>query len=195
MFAMAADPQASGGSRRSRRLIPQQVSVGVGRNIFFGGRMPPTADNLVRVELAPARAIAAVMARLPMSEVPRRFAEYLDQVYAAARGGAIQLDGQNIFVYRGGAGSDGASDVEFGVGVTTPFASAGPVRYSTLPAGEVAATTHWGEYGGLGAAHDAVIAWCQAHGRELAGPRWEVYGHWSDDPARRRTDVYYLLRS
>jgi hypothetical protein len=22
---------------------------------------------------------------------------------------------------------------------------------------------------------------------------WEVYGDWEDDPARRRTDVYFLL--
>jgi hypothetical protein len=23
---------------------------------------------------------------------------------------------------------------------------------------------------------------------------WEVYGDWADDPADRRTDVYFLLR-
>jgi hypothetical protein len=31
----------------------------------------------------------------------------------------------------------------------------------------------------------------------LAGPNWEVYGHWTDewnsDPAKIRTDVFYLL--
>jgi len=27
----------------------------------------------------------------------------------------------------------------------------------------------------------------------MAGPRWEVYGHWSDNPATRRTDIFYLL--
>jgi hypothetical protein len=24
---------------------------------------------------------------------------------------------------------------------------------------------------------------------------WEVYGDWDDDPARRRTDVYFLLEA
>ena len=24
---------------------------------------------------------------------------------------------------------------------------------------------------------------------------WEVYGDWDDDPARRRTDAYFLLRA
>jgi hypothetical protein len=26
-----------------------------------------------------------------------------------------------------------------------------------------------------------------------SGTNWEVYGDWDDDPARRRTDVYFLL--
>ena len=131
------------------------------------------------------------------------FAGYLDQAYAAARNGAVQVDGQNVFVYRGGSPADDV-EVEFGVGVTAPFPPvgvgvtapfppAGPVQYSELPSGEVATATHWGDYGRLGEAHAAVIAWCQAHGRELAGPRWEVYGHWSPGAAPPRTDVYHLL--
>jgi hypothetical protein len=32
-----------------------------------------------------------------------------------------------------------------------------------------------------------------ASGRALAGPRWEVYGDWRDDPAELETEVYYLL--
>ena len=147
----------------------------------------------VSLRQATPRAIAAVRVRLPIGRVPSTFAEYLDQVYAAGRGGAIQLDGQNIFVYRSGAGADTEVDVEFGVGVKSPFSPLGAVRYSELPVGDVATATHWGDYARLGEAHDAVIAWCRTHGRALTGTRWEVYGHWNDDPAQRRTDVYYLL--
>ena len=68
---------------------------------------------------------------------------------------------------------------------------------SATPAGAVAWTTHLGPYAGLGAAHDAVHRWSAANGRKLAGPRWEVYGHWQEEwsssPSRIRTDVYYLL--
>jgi effector-binding domain-containing protein len=68
---------------------------------------------------------------------------------------------------------------------------------SATPAGAVASTTHSGPYAGLGAAHDAVHRWCQAHDHRLAGPNWEIYGHWlrewDADPSRIRTDVYYLL--
>lgn len=119
------------------------------------------------------------------------FGKYLNQVYAAAKGGAIHLDGQNVFVYRDGPA--GEIDVEFGVGVTEPFSPEGAVAYSELPVGEVAATTHWGDYTRLGEAHNAVIAWARAQQRKLAGPRWEVYGHWTNDRSQLRTDVYYLL--
>ena len=150
------------------------------------------SEYSVSLQVARSRAIAAVRARLPVGRVGALFANYLNQVYAAAKEGIVQLDGQNIFVYHD-AGQPGELDVEFGVGVTAPFSSAGPVQYSELPVGEVATTTHWRDYA-LAGAHDAVAAWCRSHNRALSGTSWEVYGHWSDDPAKVRTDIYYLLR-
>ena len=147
----------------------------------------------ISLQAAAPRAIAAVRARLLIRRVPAEFANYLNQVYAAARDGTIQLDGQNIFVYRDTGGPDGEVDVEFGVGVRAPFAPSGNVTCVNLPVGEVATTTHWGDYAKLGDAHAAVIAWCRSQKRELAGPRWEVYGHWRDGE-QPRTDVYYLLK-
>jgi hypothetical protein len=55
-------------------------------------------------------------------------------------------------------------------------------------------TTHYGDYGRLGEANSAIHAWCRANQRPLAGPSWEVYGHWQEEPALLRTDVYYLLQ-
>jgi effector-binding domain-containing protein len=86
-----------------------------------------------------------------------------------------------------------------GVELSAPFVEQDDVVRSATPAGAVASTTHLGPYGGLGAAHDAVQRWCNANHRRLAGPSWEIYGHWQDawnaDPSRIRTDVYYLLES
>ena len=148
-------------------------------------------EYAVTVQLAQPRSIAAVRVRLPIRDVPRRFADYLNQVYAASRAGAIELDGLNIFVYNGDA--HGEANVEFGVGTKRSFDQVGTVVPSATPSGEVATTTHWGDYADLGAAHDAVVAWCRSQGHSIAGPRWEVYGHWSDNPATRRTDIFYLL--
>ena len=145
----------------------------------------------VAIEKAAARPLAAVRARLRVERVPLEFRRYLDQVYELSRTGTIQLDGQNVFVYR--PSTDGTMDVDFGVGVTSSFDPAGAVVWTQTPAGAVATATHRGSYAALGAAHEAVKDWCRDHGRRLAGPRWEVYGHWTDDVSQLRTDVYYLL--
>jgi effector-binding domain-containing protein len=146
----------------------------------------------VTLQRTQPRTIAAVHARLPLRRVPAEFKRYLDQVYDA-RAAGLQLDGQNIFVYRDAPGQRGDIDAEFGVGVAAPFVPIGEVRPVELPFGEVAATTHWGAYAKLGDAHHAVIDWCRAHSHPLAGTRWEVYGHWTGVAAEQRTDIYYLL--
>jgi DNA gyrase inhibitor GyrI len=86
----------------------------------------------------------------------------------------------------------GEVGVEFGVGVTAHFAPAGLVQFVELPTGTVATVTHWGDYARLGEAHAAVIAWRRTQGHELAGPRWELYGHWSHATVRRvRTSIIF----
>ena len=148
-------------------------------------------EYAVKVQLAQPRPIAAVRVRLPIRDVPRRFAEYLNQIYAAAHTGLIEVDGQNIFIYSRDA--NGEADVEFAVGAKKSFEPIGNVVQSATPSGQAATTTHWGDYALLGDAHRAVIEWCKGQGHSLAGPRWEVYGHWSEDPAELRTDIFYLL--
>lgn len=150
-------------------------------------------EYLVSQQIAAPRTIAAVHARVPIGAVPGTFRRYLDQVYAAARAGAVKLDGQNVFVYHGVPDRPSDLNVAFGVGVTTPFSAVGAVEPTPLPVGEVATTTHWGSYTTLGAAHAAIVEWCRVHGRQRAGPSWEVYGHWTEDESRLRTDVFYLL--
>lgn len=154
--------------------------------------MSQTHGYDVSLRIAAPRAIAAVSARVPRGMVGRVFRPYLDQVYAAARAGSIRLDGQNIFVYREARDEPDHVDVEFGVGAVETFAPVGNVVYGTVPHGRVATTTHVGDYSGLGAAHHAVKQFCRDHQVQLAGPCWEVYGHWKPnvDP---RTDVYYLI--
>ena len=138
------------------------------------------------------RLVAGVRARVTRGRVGQEFGRHLDQVYAAQRLGSVQLDGQNIFIYRECIGDQ--LTVDFCVGARVPFAPVGAVQPLYTPGGLAAVTTHQGDYGRLGAANAAIAAWCRAHGRMLAGPSWEVYGHWHADPTQLRTDVYYLLQ-
>jgi effector-binding domain-containing protein len=140
-----------------------------------------------------ARPVAGVRAQVPRGRVAQEFRRYLDQVYAAARAGAVSLDGQNNFIYRAATGDE--LTVDFCVGAAAPFAAVGAVLPLETPSGVAAMTTHHGDYGRLGKANAAILAWCRANDRVRAGPSWEVYGHWHADPAQLRTDVYYLLQA
>jgi effector-binding domain-containing protein len=139
------------------------------------------------------RLVAGVRATVARGEVGREFGRHLEQVYAAGRAGGVRLDGQNIFIYRECAGD--RLTVDFCVGASAPFAASGAVLPFHTPGGLVAMTTHHGDYAGLGAANAAIAAWCRANDRTPAGPSWEVYGHWHEDPAQLRTDVFCLLQA
>jgi effector-binding domain-containing protein len=152
--------------------------------------MSSTAYHVHELVVA-ARPVAGVRAQVPRGRVGREFGRHLDQVYAAARTGAVHLDGQNIFIYRTATADQ--LTVDFCVGITAPFAAVGAVVPLETPHGIAATTTHWGDYGRLGDANAAILAWCRANDRRCAGPSWEVYGHWHADPAHCQTDVYYLL--
>ena len=154
--------------------------------------MSNTPYEIREVSIAP-RPVAGVHAQVRRGQVGREFGRCLDQVYAAGRAGAVQLDGQNIFIYRG-ASTDELT-VDFCVGVKAPFDPVGAVLPLETPSGLAAMTTHVGDYGRLGEANAAIVAWCRANNRRLAGPSWEVYGHWHADPAQMRTEVYYLLQA
>jgi effector-binding domain-containing protein len=145
----------------------------------------------VREVIVSARAVAGVHAQVPRGRVAQEFGRYLDKVYAAARDGAVQLDGQNIFIYR--AADEKSLTVDFCVGVTAAFSAVGAVVPLETPSGTAVMTTHHGDYGRLGEANAAIVEWCRANDRTRTGPSWEVYGHWHNDPAQLRTDVYYSI--
>jgi effector-binding domain-containing protein len=154
----------------------------------------------VAVAAAPRRPIAAVAITTTWREFPGQWRGMLDEVYACLRQAGV-ASGCNVMHYRdvpggggeGGGGAGGGVAVAVGVEVGTSFPASGRVRASALPAGPAARTTHRGRYEDLGAAHQAVLRWCAAHGRVVTGERWEVYGDWHEDPDQLETEVFYAL--
>src|SRR5450755_3342155 len=142
----------------------------------------------VTVEDVAARTTAVIAAATTWQEFPTLWMELLGEVWACLREGGVHRGCPNIMLYR-----DDLPHVEVGVELTQPCPLTGRVVASTLPAGKVAMTVHRGSYDGLRSAHQAVLDWCGAHGRRLAGPRWEIYGPHRDAPAELWTKVYYLL--
>lgn len=151
----------------------------------------------VRTERTNGTPIAVVRRRAPAHQLSRVVPEACGTVWGIIKARGVAGAGRHVAVYLGGAG--GQIEMEIGAEVAGPFGGHGEVVESSTPAGEVATVTHFGPYGMLGDAHAAIRAWSAANNRPLAGPNWEVYGHWAadwnDDPSKIRTDVFYLLRS
>ncbi len=135
-----------------------------------------------------ARPTAVVAATTTWQEFPTLWRPLLDEVWTCLHAGGIDHGCRNIMLYW-----DDTSHVEVGVELLVPCPLTGRVVASALPAGQVAMVTHYGPYSGLASAHQAVIDWCDAQGRQRVGTRWEVYGPHNDDPAKVWTEVYYLL--
>jgi effector-binding domain-containing protein len=148
-------------------------------------------EHEVRLSTTAETRTAVVAASTTWAEFPARWKGMLDEVWAFLRGtgAGLHVDGHNVMIYK-----DDVPNVEVGVQVAESFDPPGRVVPSTLPGGEVAMTIHRGPPEGIGAAHEAVLRWCRAHDRDVAGPRWEVYGDWREDPAAFETTVFWLLR-
>jgi effector-binding domain-containing protein len=138
-------------------------------------------------DMAP-RPTAVVAARTTWREFPTLWKGLLDEVWACLHACGIYSGCRNVMLYR-----DDVPNVEVGVELSRPCTLTGRVVASELPGGQIARTVHRGPYAGLAAAHRAVLEWCAAERRSLAGPRWEVYGPHRDDPADLWTEVDYLL--
>jgi effector-binding domain-containing protein len=124
-------------------------------------------------------------------DLPAAAGEAFDDVWAlldSDQGQDLRARGRNVILYK-----DAVPNVEIGVEVARTFDASGRVGPSTLPGGTVARTVHRGSYQDLPAAHEAVRAWCEAHGHAVTGQRWEVYGDWDDDPDKVETEVAWLL--
>jgi effector-binding domain-containing protein len=141
------------------------------------------------LEQVPARQLAAVRGTSPSaSDLGSAIIRLLDQVWPALRAQRTPT-GHNVVVYYGGLASIAA-----GVEVFGPFEPRGSVEALSTPQGEIARTTHWGEYTAMRPAYAALEAWLVSEGRVSAGVTWEVYGDWAEAPQDRRTDIYVLLR-
>src|SRR4051794_36316405 len=147
---------------------------------------PVSYDVTVRaVERRPTVVVAAATS---WQEFPTLWGQLLGEVWACLRAGGITRGARNVMLYL-----DNVPNVEVGVLLDQQCTLNGRVVSSALPAGTAATTVHRGAFGGVTAAHDAVLHWCTANGHRPTGTRWEIYGPHDDDPAQQWTEVSWLL--
>jgi effector-binding domain-containing protein len=149
------------------------------------------AIGAIHVEHTASLPLAVIRRQARPTDLARLVPECCGLVWNAVRAQQTKA-GRHVAIYW-----DSSIRLEVGVELLGPFADQGEVVRSATPAGNIASIAHLGPYGGLGAAHEAIRTWCVANSRTLAGPNWEIYGHWQDDwnsdATRIRTDVCYLL--
>ncbi len=146
-------------------------------------------DYDVSLVEAESRPTAVVAARTTWPDFPALWGQLLGEVWDCLRAAGIDRGCRTIMLYR-----DNVPNVEVGVLLGRSCPLTGRVVASSLPAGTAAMTVHRGPFAAVRAAHDAVLSWCAAHGRQSDGARWEIYGPHHDDPAQQWTEIYWLLR-
>jgi hypothetical protein len=149
-------------------------------------------EYVVRLEQHGGRPLAVVRRRAASHELARVVSDACGTVWNVIRSQRVSGAGRHVAVYL-----DGQINLEVGVELDGPFSGYREVVASAIPPGLVATTTHFGPYGRLHEAHEAIRRWCAHNGHTLAGLNWEIYGHWEDewngDPSKICTDVFYLL--
>ena len=142
----------------------------------------------VRIQRVQPVTIAVVRGRAAQAELPSAIPAACGEVWDYARSARLATPGRHVAVYL-----DASISYECGVEVGAPFIGSDRVVCSSTPGGVAATVTLVGPYSGLALAHRKILEWSDAATRPLAGPSWEIYGHWTDDASRLRTDIYYLL--
>lgn len=126
----------------------------------------------ITVQEHPAQPAAVVRTELPVEEIPAFLGGAFGEVIGALSAGGLSPAGPPFARYRP---VDGGFAVEAGVPSSGVVAPSGRVVATTLPGGPVATTLYRGDYGGVGAAYDAVTAWMGEHGWTPTGAPWEAY--------------------
>jgi effector-binding domain-containing protein len=148
-------------------------------------------QQTVRVEQVPSIPLAVIRRQASQGELSTLVPEFCGRVWTEVKKQGVKA-GRHVAIYWN-------RDIRLEVGVELhgSFTDREPVVRSATPAGTVAVVRHLGPYNRLGEAHAAVRTWSEATGRTLAGPNWEIYGHWLDawntDPGSIITDVYYQI--
>ena len=151
------------------------------------------SDN-VSVQMVKPRTLAAVRRRVHIRKIASAWRPALDKVWEFLKQHpGLRTDGHNVFLYHHPSSRELPMEIDFGVEVSRSFSPEGEITVAETPEGKVLTALHIGPYQQLGETHDAIQRWAAANKLSFAGKSWEIYGDWTDDPAKLETRVEYLL--
>jgi effector-binding domain-containing protein len=148
---------------------------------------------VVHLQQLDAIPLAVIRGHATRADLSRIVPQWCGLVWNAVRAQNVKA-GRHVAIYW-----DAAIRLEVGVELHGAFVDHDNVVRSSTPSGMIASATHLGPYSGLGTAHAAIRDWARVNNHRLAGPNWEIYGHWlrewDANPSQIRTDVFYLVEN
>ena len=140
------------------------------------------------VDLAPQSG-AGIDVAVPRAQLGPALQQAFDRIYKP--GALAPGHGHNFILYHEGTPAE--MRMTIGVFGRTPGGADADVKPVHSPGGRVITAAHWGDYSKMKSTYDALYAEVQAKGLKLTPLSLEVYGDWSEDPAKVRTDLYLYL--
>ncbi|MEQ1780663.1 MAG: hypothetical protein ABMA14_04835 [Hyphomonadaceae bacterium] len=106
-------------------------------------------------------------------------------------GALVSGHGHNFILYSNETKEGGT--LLIGVLDRTPGGADPDVKVAHIPGGRVITAAHMGDYAKMRGTYDVLHAEVKAKALRRIWMSLEVYGDWSDDPAKVRTDLYLYL--
>jgi effector-binding domain-containing protein len=140
------------------------------------------------VDLAPQSG-AGIDIATPRGALVAAIRQGFDRLYAS--GALAPGHGHNFILYHSGT----PAEVRMTVGVLdrAPGGADADVKPVQVPGGRTITAEHRGDYGLMKTTYDALHSEVKARGLKLSPVSLEIYGDWSDDPAKVYTDLYLYL--
>lgn len=140
------------------------------------------------IDLAPQSG-AGIEVVVPRAELGPALQQAFDRIYQP--GALAPGHGHNFILYHEGT----PDEIRMTVGVLdrVPGGADAEVKPVHSPGGRVITAAHWGDYGQMKTTYGALYADAKAGGLKLTPLSMEVYGDWSEDPTKVRTDLYLYL--
>ncbi|MEM7203497.1 MAG: GyrI-like domain-containing protein [Planctomycetota bacterium] len=155
----------------------------------------PAEKGAFGTETATEQPTVTVRLKIKMADIAETLAVVLPEVMVHLRKAGVSPSGPPFSRYHSIDGD--TCDLEAGMPVAEAVAGSGRVKASTLPAGTVAVTWHFGPFENLPDSYNALEEWMAAAKLTSRGGYWEVY--WTDpgiepDSSKWRTQVVWPVK-
>jgi effector-binding domain-containing protein len=117
--------------------------------------------------------VLSIRANVTLAELAQAQGERLSELWRSMQARGLAPIGPPFVRYH--TFGETETDVEVGVPVAEGATGKGRTEAGTLPGGAAIITWHLGAHDRLGDAYGRLNAWLEEHGREAAGPAWEIY--------------------